>query len=82
MVMKCIGGTFPTVAGLSISIQAYKNEERRFPGTECSYMEMKTLTLKSITVAKIFMQMQTNRFNHIVIKVGALIFAKERHEKQ
>lgn len=30
------------------------------------------MRLKSIAVAKIFMQMKTNRFNHVVIKVGAL----------
>lgn len=72
MVVKRIGGTFPTVSGLSISIQAYKNKEKRFPRTSCSYTEIKTLTLKSIAVAKIFMQMKTNRFNHVVMQVGTL----------
>ena len=68
MVVKCIGGTFPTVSDLGISIQAYKNEEKRFPRMYFSYTEIKTLTLKSRAVAKIFMQIKNNRFNH----VGAL----------
>lgn len=48
----------------------------------CSYTEIKTLTLKSIAIVKIFMQMKNNRFNRVVIKIWALIFAKERCEKQ
>lgn len=58
MVMKCTDGTFPNVSGFSISMQAYKIEEKRFPRTSCSYTEKKTLTLQPIAVAKIFMQMK------------------------
>lgn len=47
------------------------NEEKRFQRMSCSYSEIKTLTLKSIAIAEIFMQMKNNRFDH-VIKVGAL----------
>lgn len=69
MVMKCTDSTFPNVSGLSVSIQAYKNEKKRFPRTSCSYTEKKTLTLQPIAVAEIFMQIKNNRFNHVVIKL-------------
>lgn len=72
MVMKCTDGIFPNVPALSISVHAYKNEEKRFPRTSCSYTEKKTLTPQPIAVAEIFMQIKDNRFSHVVIKVGAL----------
>lgn len=76
--MKCTDGIFPNVPGLSISVHAYKNEEKRFPRTSCSYTEKKTLTPQPIAVAEIFMQIKDNRFSHVVIKVGALWYLQKK----
>lgn len=53
------------------------NEEKRFQRMSCSYGEIKTLTLKSIAIDEIFMQMKNNRFDH-VIKVGALWYLQKK----
>lgn len=43
-----------------------------------THTEIKTLTLKSIAVAKIFMQIKNNSFNHVVIRVGALCYLQKK----